>query len=480
MKDSKAPSAGCGKLLIFLLSVAFMMSVTPLSAQKVLHQSDLDKAKSVFVIDNDFDLAGETITIPKGVKISFKGGHIENGIIIGNSTRLYVDQDKPAFGLNLTIKGKWLIKDVYDKWFDFNPEPTYKSNRIIKNILALSNDDTRCHIHFDEDRVYYFELPYKGRPDIWNIVSLKTENGKSVRRYDDIYDEKYADLRIFTIPSNTHVTINNTLKMLPTRAGAYFIFWEYDKENITVDGQGAIYGECKEHFYMKNQAGEISYSGEWGMIFLCRKCRNFVFKDITLSDALGDCLSFGGSRYDVESGHREGRNLTVENVNIKFARRNGISIGATNAIIKDCFFEGCGIDDIYGTAPRAAIDFEPSYIKSYPEIGNRNVVMKNCSFKNNKYDVSSTYNNLINYRRTATTISNCVFTAPIRFNATYWIKFKKCKIPSFTNWRDNIAEDTPFKYIKFVNCEIDNISSVIMTPSWRNKFRNCVIHNKIE
>lgn len=466
------------KKLLLLLIVC--NSVISLPAQVTLTQNGIDSIKTVFIVNENYDLAGDTLNIPKGVRLVFKGGHIDNGVIIGNNTKLNVQQHVPAFGLNLTIAGRWFIKNVYDSWFDFNAEPKYVSNGIIKNILALSNDDTRCHIHFNEDRVYYFELPYKDRPDIWNMVSYRVVDGKSVRNYDEIYDEKFSSLRIFTIPSNTHVTINNTLKMLPTRAGVYFVFWEYDKENITIDGTGAVYGECKEHSYFINKSGEYSYSGEWGMIFLFRKCRNIRFKDITISDAHGDCISFGGSRYPVEKGDRTGRNLSVNNVTISYARRNGISLGVTNGIIKNCHFEGCGIDEIFGTSPRAAIDFEPDLVNLYPEIGNRNVRMKKCTFINNKYDVSSTNNNLISYGKTATTITQCTFTAPIRFNATYWIRFKNCKIQSFTNWREEITEATPFKHITFVNCEIDNMPLVIKTPSWRNKFRNCVIHNIIE
>jgi hypothetical protein len=266
--------------------------------------------------------------------------------------------------------------------------------------------------------------------------------------------------------------------MLPTKAGAYFVFWEYDKRNVIVDGHGTISGECRDHIYFnKKKNGELAYAGEWGMIFLCKKCQNFKFKDITLTDALGDNLAYGGTRSDNELGPREGRNLEVENVKIKYARRNGISIGVTNAVIKNCYFEGCGIDEIHGTAPRAAIDFEPDYVKVYPEIGNRNVMMTDCTFKNNKHDISSTNNNLIDYGKIATTISNCTFTAPIRFNMTCWIKFLNCKISSFTNWCDNITEKTPFKHIEFEKCEIDTLHNVIKTKSWNNSFINCKIHN---
>lgn len=456
------------------------LGVCHLMAQRILTQAKINSAKSVFVVKGNYDLAGKTITIPKNVKLVFKGGKIDNGILKGNDTKLAVNQEKPAFGIDITIQGRWLINEVFDKWFEFNSSSKFVSNGIIRNIFALSNDETPCHIHFDEERTYFFILPYNGRSDMWNIDPGKIVNGKLVRNYNIIYDEQYSSLRIFTIPSNTHVTINNTLKMLPTRAGAYFVFWEYDKENITVDGIGTILGDCKCHRYFKNKSGEFIYSGEWGMLFLFRKCRRIKIENITLSDAFGDCISFAGSPFQVGSGSREGRDLFLNNVKIKYARRNGIALGATNAVVKNCYFEGCGIDTIYGTAPCAAIDFESSFVKKYPGLGNRNVLVTHCTFKNNKHDISSTNNNLESYGRVSTTISDCIFPNPIRFNATYWIKFLNCRISSFTNWQNNITINTPFKNIEFENCEIDKIQTVIMSPSWKNTFKNCKIRQKIQ
>ena len=449
---------------------------TCLFAQNVLSAKTFGSSK-VVIIESYCDLHGDTLKLQKGSRLVFKGGIIDNGVIIGNDTKVSVLQDKPAFGLNLTLGGRWNIKRVYDKWFEFNSDPTFVSNRIIRNILALSNDDTSCHIFFNEPRTYFYQLEYEGLPNIWDIVSYRKVNGKSERYWDEIYYDKFSTLRIFTIPSNTHITINNTLKMLPTKAGAYFVFWEYDKENITVDGFGTIYGDSRCHQYFFNKEGDFTYSGEWGYIFKCIKCNNFNFRDITLSDAHGDALSFDSSRYLDEIGDRNSYGLKVNNVKIKYARRNGMSIAAKNVRIWNCLFEGCGIDEIHGTAPRAAIDFEPDDLFLFPEIGNVDVVMENCVFRNNKHDVSSTNNNLPTYGRYTTIIKDCSFTAPVRLNATYWIKFKKCTIPGFTNWINNISENTPFKNLMFEKCIIDSMPAVMKMESWHNIFVNCDVKN---
>lgn len=458
-------------LLFFLVfPCSFVMS------KVVVFDKNTGKGHGDIYVNRSLDLNGDTLFVPKGVRLVFEEGHIDNGTIVGEKSGLLVKQNVPAFGLNVKICGDWRVREIYDKWFDFDPDPDFVSNEIINNILSLSSDFYLNHIHFDEDRIYYFELRYTGRPDVWNAVSTTIKNGKAEKNYSDIfYSGDFSTLRIFSIPSNTHVTINNTLKMRPTDAGAYFVFWEYRKHNIVIDGKGSLLGECKEHVFFKNKSGNYSYSGEWGYLFRCFGCRNFTFKDITLSDAHGDAIGFAGTRVGNNAKSRIAKGLVVDNVKIKYARRNGISLGATNVVIKNCVFEGCGIDEIYGTAPKAAIDFETSLVKDFPEVGNRNVRMKNCVFKKNKHDISSTNNNIESFGRTATTIKNCVFTAPIRFNETYWIRFKDCYIKSFTNWQDNINKYTPFKHIEFKNCTIESMPSVIKSKSWYNRFVKCNI-----
>ena len=155
----------------FVYSITLLLFCTYLFAQQIRPMGlGLLESKS-FVVTSDVDLHGDTLRFQKGCRIIFKGGKFNNGVIIGNNTSISVKQNFPAFGLNLTIEGRWNVKKVYDKWFEFDSRPTFVSNRIVHNILALSNNDTFCHIFFDEPRTYYFQLEYDGRPYIWNILS---------------------------------------------------------------------------------------------------------------------------------------------------------------------------------------------------------------------------------------------------------------------------------------------------------------------
>lgn len=438
----------------------------------ILTQEMLNVPGDVFFVRGDMMLADTTVTVPAGKTLVFAGGSLDGGKIVGTGTSIQMLQTRPAFGLNLVISGTWNVPEVHDGWFAFNDSKEFVSNQIIKNILSFSNDATPCHIFFEEDRTYYFELPYKGRADIGNTLPTRVEDGKTTRLYGRILYDEYDYLRIFTIPSNTHLTIRNTLKMLPTSVGAYFVFWEYGKENIIVDGGGTISGDNDWHNYDKAFTGR-GYYGEWGQIFMCIRCKDFTFTDITVSDSFGDCIIYFGSSYSDEKKSRWASNLTMERVRILRARRNGVAIGARNVMIKNCHFEGCGTKEVNGTAPRSGVDFEPDNVRTYPAIGNRNVVMEDCTFVNNYYDLAASLNNLPGYGKVATTVRNCRFPDSARLRATYWMRFENCYFNRLFKTSDNSKYYS--KHIEFENCEFGEDSDSVQGHFSKetNKFINC-------
>ena len=197
--------------------------------------------------------------------------------------------------------------------------------------------------------------------------------------------------------------------------------------------------------------------------------------DITVENAFGDAVSFLGSHSESETGNRFSEGFVMENVKIINARRNGLTLGGRNIIVKNCHFEGCGSDEIKGTSPRSAIDLEPDRIKKYVEIGNENVLIANCTFKDNYRDIASYMNNLSAYGRTATTIINCRFYAPVHLQGTYWITFKDCYISRFTNRYDNLSRTSNCRHLEFRNCVIGQIdkSEIESLKKQRNKHISC-------
>lgn len=436
----------------------------------LLEQVNINKPNTIYIIRYDFCLGGATITLPKNSTLKFEGGSIDNGTIIGNNSSIISDIDKTILGKDLIIEGTWNIEHIYDRWFAFDSSTDFLSNQIITNILALSNDNVYNTIHFDADRTYYFENTYKG----------KTNLGDDVRpNYWLLNTPDYDFLRIFTgFTSNTHLIVNNTIQMLPTNQGAYFIFHIENKENITISGTGAINGDAKDHLYTDPFAG-TDYYGEWGHVLNFRSCNNVVVRDITIGYAFGDGIALGNAAYNNNGVKEAGlatKNVTIDAVKVLYARRNGISLGGNNYTITNVYFEGNGSDTIKGTAPMAAIDFENDYVDIEPSGLCTNVSMNNCKFKDNKYDVSSTIRDDLYEvpRGELVNISDCNFTSPLRLNRTNGLTFSNCHVVGITNVDNSIAAWYSSKDLVFNNCIFDELNPylAISAEEQNKKFIN--------
>lgn len=439
-------------------------------AANVLTQQMVSYPHTIYHLQYDYNLNGETIIIPEGCTILFEGGSISNGTIIGTGTSIQsVDNNRVIFGLNIIIDGSWNIADIYDSWFEFDITPNKASNQLITNIFNLSNDDVNNTIHFEADRTYYFESAYSGNPALGSIVRPN---------YARLATDEFAYLRIFTITSNTHIIFNNTLRMLPTNQGAYFVFWVENKSNITINGTGSIYGDAHSHLYTDPFVSGSSYYGEFGHIFSFSSCNNILIEGITISDAFGDCISCSTIlKYQNNVVISEGycNNIKLDSVKIKYARRNGVSGVCHNWSIVNCLFEGNGIEEIRGTAPMAAIDFESDHIEINPDAKCVNTVMSNCKFTNNKFDVSSTNATQETAQTYAVNVNNCVFTAPLRLNVTFWIKFVNCEIPYLTNVGNSVNYFTASKHLRFEDCVFGELYQYLKFISYSegNEFINC-------
>lgn len=439
------------------------------SNKNILTQSMINMPNNVYKIRYDFDLNGATVNLPANSVLQFVGGSIKNGTLNGNNTVIEADSNAVIFD-SVVIEGTWNIEHIYDSWFAFNTSPSYVSNQIITNILALSNDDVYNTIHFDADRTYYFELPYKGKANL----------GDDVRpNYWLLNTSDYDFLRIFTgFTSNTHLIVNNTIQMLPTNQGAYFIFHIENKENIMVSGTGTINGDAKDHLYTDPFAG-TDYYGEWGHVLNFRSCNNVVVRDITIGYAFGDGIALGNAAYNNNGVKEAGlatKNVTIDAVKVLYARRNGISLGGNNYTITNVYFEGNGSDTIRGTAPMAAIDFENDYVDIEPSGLCTNVSMNNCKFKDNKYDVSSTIRDDLYEvpRGELVNISDCNFTSPLRLNRTNGLTFSNCHIVGITNVDNSIAAWYVSKDLVFNNCVFDELNPylAISAEEQNKKFIN--------
>lgn len=89
------------------------------TGKNVLTQAMMNTANTIYHIQYDYDLNGQTITMPAGCVLEFDGGSLANGIIVGNNTGIIAGECQ-IFSFDRTqhyISGTWNIKRWNVKWF---------------------------------------------------------------------------------------------------------------------------------------------------------------------------------------------------------------------------------------------------------------------------------------------------------------------------------------------------------------------------
>lgn len=75
--------------------------------KNILTQNMLSKRNTIYTIQYNFDLNGETITIPENCVIKFEGGRISNGTLVGNDTLMIYHMPIETSLVNVTLDGTW-------------------------------------------------------------------------------------------------------------------------------------------------------------------------------------------------------------------------------------------------------------------------------------------------------------------------------------------------------------------------------------
>ena len=447
------------------------------------------------------------IELPENSALEFDGGSIDSGTIKGNHTNIIASPDAEIFKKGIIIQGLWDITEVYDGWFEYNHVANHANNQIIKNILGLTHDDFSSNVHIVKDREYLVELPEI--PEVLknghSELSCRQYNSSA---YNPTSTTNYPsnpkqDIRsgiwgwgpgreaivLFKLNSNTRYIIDSTIKMLPTGEDYYVMFYIFRKENVVIEGSGSLIGDNtgidNTHLYSEYyNPSTNTYFGEQGFIIRAYATKNLAIKNLTVSGSFGDNIYITGSNFNPETGlyylGDETQEITPSekvdllNLRVLYARRNGVAISCTNALVQGCFFEGNGIGEIKGTAPKAGIDFECDQCSSSLHSGpggsimcNRNVTMDGCVFKGNENDISSTSNRAWGEETIETFIKNCAFTSSLRLNSTNGIQFEDCYIPSIEGKPTSTGAELWYlarsEYINFIRCFFEDTNIRMLT-----------------
>ena len=280
--------------------------------------SELTDQNTVYVLRFDYNLNG-TVEVPENCVLLFEGGSVYNGTLKGSCTKIIY---RGAFlASNAVVSGTWNVQRISsDMLVDKTSE-----NSLLKLIPFMSDN---CFNEF--------------------VV----ESGNF------ILDAREESDRLINLCSNTLVRIDGNVTMKPNGYTHYNMIFAENKNNIEITGAGFVSGDADEHDYTTVQS-----THEWCMCIELRNCKKVSIHDIVLKNAPGDGIELAGE------------NIEIKNVEIQHCGRQGISVlSAENVII-----ENLTVDDIYRTAPKAAIDIEPYNGEIAKNVFVRNVNMSNCA-----------------------------------------------------------------------------------------------------
>lgn len=397
----------------------------------VLKQSMFNKMADEYIVRNHYDLMGETITIPEGAKLVFKGsGSVANGTLIGQNSSLKANSNKIVF-YDIRISGLWKVENIYSNWFDFG-EKADDNTRNFQNMCSLTADEHKGVIHISEG-----DYPVALTSD--NISCLKPN-------------------------SNTEIVLDGNLLLQSNALKEYNIIDVSKKHSVSILGRGSVVGDVINH---------TGNEGEWGMGVNITTSRDVTLQDITIRNCWGDCIYIGQSKIALDD---YSENVIIERVTCEAGRRQGLSlIAGKNIHVKHCKFTDTG--KIKYTAPGRGVDIEPNNKDKTVVQG---ILIEDCVFSGN-------YNNndflTYNLKRDASIrVVRCKMDGIVSLiQNTYNVVIDSCEIHSLNYVNspisNNIVRNTVFKSVKpntnqpfkvkFENCEYpkEKTSALLLFPA---------------
>lgn len=158
--------------------------------KNVLTQEMMSKANTRYIIQYDYDLNGETITVPEGCTLDFQGGKLVNGKIISNGNTDIVANLEEIFSPNLELNGNWK-QAGHIRWFGANDSLDDNSDAIQRCLDAFTTT-----------------IIDKGKYNVKKTLTVTKSD--TILGGDNLYGENY----LLFYPENDDVTtlfvLNNT------------------------------------------------------------------------------------------------------------------------------------------------------------------------------------------------------------------------------------------------------------------------------
>lgn len=238
----------------------------------------ITQENKVYVIKQDWNLKGETLSLPKGCTLKFKGGCISNGTLIGNGTVVKAEKDGYVFN-DVKLKGSFTSIR-----FPINAYNTNKLDYFYSFLKAFSGTD----LYLTGD---YSATEYLGEADGTTPESVKIDGkGHKLTLYSfGAYKVKQCILKNITIECNNNIDPKNKWKSDKFKFGVVgnFVSSSLVLSNVT-------FSKETDFAYIRGfQSLEISQCKEDGSYFFVYDCNNVSFHNNSIENADNGYYSIG-------------------------------------------------------------------------------------------------------------------------------------------------------------------------------------------
>lgn len=167
----------------------------------LLTQAMISFPDTVYIIEWDFDLNGETLEVPADCVLDFKGGSFNNGSVVFSGTKFY----NPKFN-NCTFSGTTNCHVFnIDDFGAISGDESFDNSVVINDLITLKNDSAKGPktiyvpngTYYIQNPIilydyYYSSVQLYGESD-WSVICQVTDNIPIIKHYET---NKVCNLRL--------------------------------------------------------------------------------------------------------------------------------------------------------------------------------------------------------------------------------------------------------------------------------------------
>lgn len=336
--------------------------------KNIITQAMVNKSNTIYHIQYDYDLNGETITLPAGCVLEFKGGSIGNGTIIFNGT--IIKADGIAFKSNITISASsTLAGDVKVGWF-----------------AGVENDSVKLNtlLNSGADNIYLDKIVYHvhGTQRVQDEEMVDSQDN-TYRKYN-IGSEWLFCLLLNEVTSKIHWNGATLQQDAETNDSAPIIglinCHNFVIKDLTIIGDKLIH---------------LGTTGQWSHgIAILPDCSDIEVFNVSISQNYGDGICLLNNSNNTEQATFYAKNISIHDCIFGNTIRNNISvISGENIDIRNNIFRRIDSDlNADGTAlvtdchAHLFVDMEVNFM--WQTI--KNVTIENNSMYSNKIAINNT------------------------------------------------------------------------------------------